>query len=61
MALVRFVLQPRWCPPDNAVQQAHLLQVAGVAAQPPLNCAEEVLGHHLLGPIEARVAAGEVE
>eukprot|EP00969_Alexandrium_andersonii_P363287 15461596-Alexandrium_andersonii.AAC.1 len=48
----RFLLPTRWCPPNDEAQQARLLQVAGVAAQPPFNLTKEVLGHHLLRPVK---------
>eukprot|EP00969_Alexandrium_andersonii_P077034 3396146-Alexandrium_andersonii.AAC.1 len=61
MAWARLVLQSRWGPPTTTAEQADLLQVAGVSSQPPLNLAEEALGHRLLGPVQVRVTAGEGE
>eukprot|EP00969_Alexandrium_andersonii_P038662 1694727-Alexandrium_andersonii.AAC.1 len=61
MARVRLVLQSRWGPPNNAVEQADLLQVAGVSSQPPINFAKDALSYHLLGPAHVRVVPGNGE
>eukprot|EP00969_Alexandrium_andersonii_P175940 7779886-Alexandrium_andersonii.AAC.1 len=57
MPQVRLVQVPIGCPPDDAVQQLHLLQVRRVSAEAPFDFAHELLVHLPLHDVQVGIVA----
>eukprot|EP00969_Alexandrium_andersonii_P240425 10614219-Alexandrium_andersonii.AAC.1 len=59
MARVRLVQGPVWRPPDDAVQQLHLLQVLRASTAAPLYFTHTLLAQQLLHDVQVGVVPGE--
>eukprot|EP00969_Alexandrium_andersonii_P226768 10014272-Alexandrium_andersonii.AAC.1 len=61
MARIRLVQEALGRPPDDAVQQLHLLQVLRASAEATLDFAHELLVHEVLDEVRVHAVAGEGE
>eukprot|EP00975_Prorocentrum_lima_P036626 7702087-Prorocentrum_lima.AAC.1 len=61
MPWVRLVEETIRRPPNDAVQQLHLLQVGGTAAQATFNLAQELVTHERLHCVKVDIVACEGE